>query len=86
MIPDIYVVLIHHKHGENIILAETELTARRKVAEYCKSWWALDLNEELQGIPIPEDDERAIEVYFKLMEDESYTIDLVSVYPAGEGE
>ena len=57
----IYVALIHHRHGINLYAATTEAGMRRQVADYCREWWG-----ECEGFEpdAPTSDLEAIGQYF----------------------
>ena len=81
----VFVVTIHHKHGEDLRVQATEEGARNAILEYVKEFWSewQDADEgDDDYSPIPEDREEAISEYFSLAEEsEYYEIDEL---PVGE--
>jgi hypothetical protein len=63
--PDIYVGLVHHKHGLNVYAAMTAQGVTAQVANYCREWWS-DLAES-DDLPatVPETDNKVVSDYFE---------------------
>jgi hypothetical protein len=72
----VWLLDVHHKHGNNVTVFHTEDGARHGLAEYARVWWS-DY-EDLPEAP-PEDDEAVIEAYFNAATEEYYTLDEVVV-------
>jgi hypothetical protein len=58
--PEVYVVVIHHKAGVDVLLGKTEAAGRFALAQWAADWWKREMGER----PMPEDREERIKEYF----------------------
>jgi len=56
----VFTASISHRHGTNFYVARTQKGLDKKVADYCREWWAEQVGEE----PVPETDSEVTERYF----------------------
>jgi hypothetical protein len=74
---EVFVLVIEHRHGNNITAHRTEDGARAWVRSYVGDWWDQEINggkDEADALLIPEDDAEAIRHYFENVEGEFYEI------------
>ena len=59
------IVVIHHRHGEDVLQGANDSEALGYLAEYCREWW-----DEVSDKRAPKDQYKLIEQYFEKKEDE----------------
>lgn len=59
------IILVHHRHGEDVLEGKDEEEAVHELAEYCREWW-----DEISNRKPPKDQHRLITRYFDKKEDE----------------
>lgn len=75
-----YVLLIHHRHGENISAHRTERGAFQALFEYCDENWdreVLDKNGNPNKKPLKQRD--LVQLYFQAVEEEYSSIESVQI-------
>lgn len=75
----VWVLFISHRHGEDVSLFATEELARKALIAWATDWWDTEVRdkwkgpEEVFGDP-PEDDDKMVQAYFDVVEDEWYLL------------
>jgi hypothetical protein len=64
----VFVVTIHHKHGEDFWIRRSSVSAQAVLLEYVDQWW----EHEMGTKRFPKNPQKAIDVYFEEMGDEEY--------------
>lgn len=71
---NVYVLVIEHRHGDNLYVCRTWRSARTRLDEYVREWW----DHEMPDRTMPRKQEQRILQYFAEMSDrlgkEFYTI------------
>jgi hypothetical protein len=76
-VPNVYVCVVSHEHGENVYVAASKEGAVAQLFEYVKEeWLSLGHNETM-----PDDMYEAIEAYFHEHDGESYDITQCDLFP-----
>ena len=57
----IYIAILSHRHGIDVLASQTQETREAEVYEYVQEWWS----EWGSGAPIPSDKGEAIDQYFQ---------------------
>jgi hypothetical protein len=60
---DVYVLVIQHRHGEDMYVCRTERSARRRLDEYVREWW----DHEMPDRQMPKGRSERIDEYFREM-------------------
>lgn len=74
---EIWVLIIEHRHGQNVHVSATEPRAIQTLSEYVTEWWG-DAATCGAG-DMPENSTTAIELYFETVADESYSLESMAV-------
>jgi len=64
----VFVLTLHHKHGEDIYIRRSLESAQAALLEYVDQWW----EHEMGAKRFPKNPQKAIDVYFEEMGDEEY--------------
>lgn len=78
--PEVHVLIIQHKHGEDISVHSSEEYARNELYDYICNWWGewdeLPWDEDKECNKLPENRDEAIDMYFEVAIDhgEGYEI------------
>ena len=59
----VHVLVIEHRHGNDVYVCRAKRIADRKLDEYVRDWWGY----EMGGEPMPEDPKKRLEQYFSEM-------------------
>ena len=66
----IWVLVITHKHGEDVTAYRSEVLMKHGLAEFCRQWWSKEFGIEK---PMPKDDDALVNQYFfQVSETEQY--------------
>jgi hypothetical protein len=78
----VWVLVISHRHGDNMYVHETPEGAKASLVEYVHEWWGEcsgRWGEEPEKMP--HDDEEAVQAYFDKVGDEYYSLEQAAVMP-----
>jgi len=84
MASEVWLLSVHHRHGEDITVYTSEPAARGGLFDYVAEYWSEIAGEEYTTgtgakavVPqeVPDDADIAIDIYFKAHKDESSSID-----------
>jgi len=68
----IYVVVVSHRHGEDVYVALTEAECYERLAEYVLEWWQDEMPDPVPELP--DNNEELVRLYFERVPDEWFVV------------